>query len=372
MAIRSTVPNLVVAQRVIDKMTAAASEHLEDETGEAMVGFVVPGVGVDGVPTIYALDTISPDESAVRQMHTFQQGDERQDELIWWLQENWRVQREKRRDSYGSAQQAKWDVPLRYLGDWHKQPGYMIAPSGGDLLTALDWLDDPDNNMDALLAPIVTLDHPATTSDSAADANFITVPRGLGTVLRVDFWYIHRDVRVFQPIRPVIYPDDQLPGLTSYPWHLVDQERARHEFGLLQDDGLFLSVLLWDVDDKLPLEICVMMARQGADRVLIVGTSWDYPQAAPRMWTGPFINMGGEESIYDAFAEIWEQAEPVKDPPGWEWSPDKHLTDYVHAVEDALGIRPPETKPAETDDPQAEPVKTSQPESAPDTAEDER
>ena len=75
----------------------------------------------------------------------------------------------------------EWDVPLRYLGDWHKQPGYMIAPSGGDLQTALDWLYDPENNADWLLVPIVTLDHPATVDTDSATVNYTVVPMGDGT-----------------------------------------------------------------------------------------------------------------------------------------------------------------------------------------------
>ena len=77
-----SVPNLVVARRVLDRMLAAATEYMADETGEAMVGLVVPGSQPGAPATLYVLDTIAPDESAVRQMHTFQQGDERQDELI--------------------------------------------------------------------------------------------------------------------------------------------------------------------------------------------------------------------------------------------------------------------------------------------------
>ena len=146
-------------------MTAAAGFHIEDETGEAMVGLVVPGTHTNGVPTLYVLDTISPDDSAIRQFHTFQQGDDRQDELIWWLQENWQQTRVQH-------QQKKWDVPLRYLGDWHKQPGFMIQPSSGDLYTALNWIDDPENKMDFLLAPIVTLGHPHTIGSSERERQF--------------------------------------------------------------------------------------------------------------------------------------------------------------------------------------------------------
>ncbi|MBC8100298.1 MAG: hypothetical protein H7Y11_12705, partial [Armatimonadetes bacterium] len=181
-------PNLVLAQRVVAKMMSAAQHFMEDETGEAMVGLIDPGVNTGGHPTVYVLDTISPDESAVRHFHTFQQGDERQDEIIWWLQENWRAGR-------AQASDKRYDTPLVYLGDWHKQPGYMIAPSAGDRMTALGWLDDDSNEMDYLLVPIVTLDHPATIASGEGLANYITAPMPDGSYMRVDFWFIHRQLR---------------------------------------------------------------------------------------------------------------------------------------------------------------------------------
>src|SRR5690606_3331365 len=115
-----TVPNLVLAQRVLDKMQAAAQTHLEDETGEAMVGLVVPGSYPNAIPTPDVPDTISPAATAVRQCHTFQQGDDRQDEWIWWLQENWQATRDRRFNLFNKN---NWDGPLRYLGDWHKRAG---------------------------------------------------------------------------------------------------------------------------------------------------------------------------------------------------------------------------------------------------------
>ena len=204
---RNSVPNLVIARRVLHKMTRAAQAFIEDETGEAMVGLVVPGERTKGIETLYVLDTISPDESAVRQFHTFQQGDEQQDEIIWWLQENWRVYRERRRNSYGQALSAKWDVPLRYLGDWHKQPGYMIAPSGGDQRTALDWLDDEENGMNFLLAPIVTLGHPSTTHQRQHRGEFRDSAAERGPAYAGRF-LVHRPGAAHLPAD---YPDD-LPG----------------------------------------------------------------------------------------------------------------------------------------------------------------
>jgi hypothetical protein len=342
----TTLPNLVLAQRVIDKMTNAVSEFVEDETGEAMIGLILPGTNTNGVPTIYVLDTISPDDTALRMYHTFQQGDERQDELIWWLQENWRVEREKSGRGFGAGQKNnKWDAPLRYLCDWHKQPGYMIAPSGGDLATALDWLDDQENETDALLVPIVTLGHPATTDGSMANVNFVVAPMGDGTFLRVDWWYIHKRVGLFQPMNPVLYPDNQLPKLTEYPWHLVDQERAQQEFGKIQDEQIALSVLYRDVDGKKPLDICLLVARQWSDKMLILTTQWDYPKSRPKAWIAPCVPLAEGEIIQDIFDDLWKKATPVKDPSGWKWTADSYLIDYIHAVEDALGISRPDPEP---------------------------
>jgi hypothetical protein len=331
------VPNLVVAQRVVEKMVTAAVRYTEDETGEAMVGLVVPGTHT-GVPTLYVLDTISPDESAVRQMHTFQQGDERQDELIWWLQENWRVYRDQRRASFTPAQN-RWDVPLRYLGDWHKQPGYMIQPSGGDLMTALDWIEDPHNNTDFLLAPIVTLDHDPTTALHSGTVNFLTVPQGDGMNARIDFWYIDRNLGVFAPIIPAVYPDGQLPALADYPWHLTHEDRFLTETAQLTGDNLLTTLVLWDANGEPPLEVCFLTARVGSDKVLLLVTPWNYPQAAPSARVAPFAGIGEDDDAYEVFSDLWQRSEPVPDPEGWTWSPEHYLIDYAHAIETAQGLR---------------------------------
>ncbi len=349
----ATVPNLVVVQRVLNKMAAAARHFIADETGEALVGLVVPGEYTNGIPTIYVLDTISPDDSAVRQLHTFQQGDDRQDEIIWWLQENWRVYRQHEQGKSSQVSQSKWDVPLRYLGDWHKQPGFMIQPSVGDQMTALSWLDDDENGMDYLLAPIVTVGHPSTTINSPALANFVALPFDDLSHMRVDFWYIHRDVRMFQPIIPAVYPDDQLPALPDYPWHLVKPERAGAEFARLHDEGLFTSVVLWNADEPPPLEICFMSARMGADRVLLISTAWNYPEQPPAARVAPFLNLEADDDLYDVFEEMWAQSEAVADPPGWQWSPEKYLVDYIRVLEDSLGIRPPVVEITVTPTPEA-------------------
>ncbi len=324
-----SVPNLVIARRVLDKMMAAARYHIEDETGEAMVGLIVPGTHTNGIPTFYVIDTISPDDSAIRQFHTFQQGDERQDELIWWLQENWRQSRKP---------QSKWDVPLRYLGDWHKQPGFMIQPSGGDLLTALNWIDDPDNGMDFLLAPIVTLGHPHTVGTASAGTNFLMVPQSEGTGLRVDFWYIDHKTRMFMPITPTVYPNEQLPELVAYPWHLISDERSVQEMRLLEDDGVLITRVLYDTDEQPPLEICFLTTRMGASKFLILITDTDYPAKPPRARVAPLISMEADDDMYKVFEKAWLESIPVE--LTLDWTPESTLLDALRAFEAHLGLTP--------------------------------
>lgn len=331
------VPNLVVAQRVIDKMAAAANTHMEDETGEAMVGFYVPRQSPSSAPTLYALDTISPDDSAIRQFHTFQQGDERQDELIWWLQENWRVQREKNGSFITKMLGSKWDVPLRYLGDWHKQPGYMIQPSGGDLMTAIEWIDDPDNNTDFLLAPIVTLDHPYTIIPSTVTTNFLMIPDADGQAMRVDFWYIDKTAKGFLPIAPTIYPNDQVPTLAAYPWHLLDDERFARENAALREQELFVSLTLYDTDDAPPLEVCFLVGRMGGDKLMIVVTTVDYPKTPPKVRVAPFIHMNGDDDMYKVFEQAWKASTPLN--LAFDWTPDHLLIDVIKAAEAKVGIQ---------------------------------
>jgi hypothetical protein len=318
------VPKLVIAEHAVDKIMKAATQYAEDETGEAMIGFMLPG---DDLLTYYVMETISPDDSAVRHTHTFQQGDPWQDEMIWWMQENWRVRREK--DHAGTM----WDAPLRYLGDWHKQPGYMIAPSGGDLQTALDWLDDPENGQDALLVPIVTLGHPATTDDSP-NTNYFTRHSGDGSALRVDWWYIHRDVRRFQPMTPEVLPGSDLPRLVvNAPWHLRDEDRFNLEFKRLRQNGLISTPTIANIDGVLPLEFCIAAARMDGSRIFLIATHWDYPERPPLMRVAPVVELEPGQQVADMFETWWRSGDLFDDPPGWTWNEETHLVDYIQAIE---------------------------------------
>jgi hypothetical protein len=229
----------------------------------------------------------------------------------------------------------------------------MIAPSGGDLMTALDMMEDEESDFDFLLAPIVTLYHPPTIA-AGPHVNYVTAPQDDGSYLRLDFWYIDRTAHQFAPITPTIYPNDKLPSLVTYPWHLMNDDRFRTELAQLNGDGLFTSVLTWDTDGKLPLEICFIMGRQGGSKMWVIATQNDYPASAPMAYLAPFLKLGQNEVMYDLMRRIWDQAKPVNDPPGWKWASDTYLIDYIHALETNLGMPPEQPVKSPAPNPETE------------------
>jgi len=341
---RGIVPNLVISQRVVDRVVKAAQGFIEDETGESMVGIIVDTDEPETMPTLYIFDTISPDQSAERRSHMFEQGDIFQTDLFNWLLDNWNGYLANGKDMNGNPIKPEWQVPMKHLGDWHKQPGFMIQPSGGDLATALRFMEDEENQFEFLLVPIVTLGHPSVTSEEGAQVNYFTIPMGDGTSLRMDWWFIHRDVRVFQPITPKIVDYDELPQMPEYPWHILDIDLMDEELALIEEDGMFLlydTAIPFKLDDELPLEIGLMIGRAGNPDVFIVATHWDYPNTKPRIYKAPFTGIDMSMYVFDVFDALWEQAERIEDPADFKWNPDSsYIIDYVAAVEKSLGIRP--------------------------------
>lgn len=349
---RGIVPNLLISQRMVDHVVEAASHFIADETGETMVGLVLDASDVpESMPTIYVLDTIAPDASVVRRSHMFEQGDEVQGDIYSWLSDNWDAYLQIGHDMNGQPVRDEWRAPLKHLGDWHKQPGFMIQPSGGDLMTALRILDDEEQDFDFLLVPIVTLGHDTVTMEDGAIVNYFTIPMDDGTSLRMDWWYIHRDVRIFQPITPRIVSD--LPRLTPYPWHLLEQELLEDEMILLEEAGMFLideTTILWESDGDLPLEICFIIGAPGLNKVLLLTTNWDYPRSAPLARVAEFAGINPQMYIYDVFGQLWERSKPVDPPAGWEWNEETSLADFALMIFNVLGMQP--RRPAPRQQPQ--------------------
>ena len=354
-------PRVIVAERVIRKIARGATLYLDEETAEALVGLVVPNE--QGEPDLVVLDTIAPDQAAIdRGSYMVAQGDDLQDEIMYSLAINWRRFRahpasDDTAASPEIAEAARWDVPLRYLGDWHKQPGEMFWPSGGDLQTAQAIVRDADNDMPQIVAPIVTL---APAWDPAVgppgDEFDVYATQEDGPDVRINFWYLSRKMRQFVAARPEVLPDDQLPALPPLNWHLIDHDRFHEECDLLSDDGLALSVTEWDADGQAPMELCFMIGRIGGQHVLILVTGRDFPQAAPEVRTAPMLKIGKDE---DMFERLWAASAPLAaaDLPDWPWTPERRLVELVRSVEARRGETPP-PQDAARDVAQADPVST--------------
>lgn len=345
---RGIVPNLVISQRMVDRVVEAAKHFLADETGETMVGLVVPAAQTpEAMPTLYIIDTIAPDETVIRRSHMFEQGDELQQDIFFWLSDNWATYLDIGRDMKGRSIKPEWKQPLRHMGDWHKQPGYMIQPSGGDLMTALRFMEDDENDFEFLLVPIVTLGHDSVTSEDGLMVNYFTVPLADGTSLRMDWWYIHRDSRFFQPITPQVAPEKDMPHLTPYPWHILDSELVNDELDMLELAG-YLRIgdfVLWNTDDDLPLEICLIIGRSGTSQVYLVVTDWDYPKGAPRIFISEFKGIDPSMYIYKIWEHLWTTRKDAPKLPNFKWTDETFVVDMIKAIEVALGMAHPTPAP---------------------------
>ncbi|MFZ4826639.1 MAG: hypothetical protein ACOYLB_04730 [Phototrophicaceae bacterium] len=305
-------PKLVIAQHVLDKMVSVSAQYAEDETGEAMIGFIAQH---DETPTLYIVETIAPGDDVVREVTTFQQGGEWQDEILNWLRENWNVLRHSN---------LQWNYPLYHLGDWHKQPYDMVHPSYADRQTAMSWIADEANEIGFLIAPIVTVYPSPARGSSSLDANALGFEAKDGTYTRIDFWYISQETRSFVPIIPSVEAD--LPHLAPYPWHLLDTQRATDELHQLERIGAFAQILLWDVDGSLPLEVCFLIGQVGSAHLWLLVTGHDYPKHAPQVYQLPFEKMNPDEDLYDFLGRIWKHATKVSQSYTWEASqPLAHL-----------------------------------------------
>jgi hypothetical protein len=314
-----------IAPNVLDRMKRAAMLFPNDETGEALVGVMIPPEKKKSFPAMTVLETIPPMQNAIREWAMFSQGDDWQGAIFNWLNENWEVYRALRRQSYGKSAGTQWDLPLVHLGDWHKQPG-MVKPSNGDFHTAKDFMKD--NDQDYLLTPIVTW---AEDVSAAIEANSL-VFEDVHPAVRIDFWGIGRKNRDFLPLKPVASLGYGLPRLPDVVWWLHDSQRMDLEIAALEKAGLtVMDIAQYNADGMPPLETCFAIYRPGTSQVILAITPHTYPKKAPMWRTAPLIRPDDER---DWFEMLYETSKPV--PGNWVtgWSGDSHaLIDGVRLIE---------------------------------------
>lgn len=343
-------PRLTIAQRVIDKIVKNALIY-DTETGESLVGFAIKGRGrVE--PDMYIVETIPPDETAVRRGAYFEQGDDRQGDIFNWYADNWKLAREKRRGLYGQALGAKWDLPLGNLGDWHKHPGTLIEPSSGDLNTARDYIEDTSaTGIQHLLVILATVwdkayadsyDPPAELTAELFIPSPIKVEVNPTTLVRIDCWYISRATQRFIRLAPSVVPNDALPIMPELPWIILHPERSSTELQALRQAGYTLIALTsHEVGAHPPLEICAAFAHRTSRTVLIMVTDAHYPQSRPSVRTAPLSTVNSvpeSASAVDIFHALWQASQPIaeRDYPDWAWNADRTMAELGRAIDAKL------------------------------------
>lgn len=106
-----------------------------------------------------------------------------------------------------------------YLGVWHKHPQEMPHPSGGDIVSAMEEVSDPDMRLEELITPICVLD------------------QGMVDILP----FVIKDDR-FHPVRWESVPHGQLVSQRSadQQWHTTEegQHRLRQEMAEFEAQGV--------------------------------------------------------------------------------------------------------------------------------------
>jgi hypothetical protein len=356
-------PKLTIAQRVIDKIVANATVYAT-ETGEALVGLVVKPPD-NGEPELYVLDTIPPDDSAVRMGAYFEQGDDLQGDIFKWLFANWQQFRKRK-----SLTDPRFDVALVHMGDWHKHPGTMVEPSWGDYETAREQIFDRSDKTPQLLVVLATVwddqSRPDPEADPAAAAELaelasvagvtdevanleraeqeekrryesgepLKVPLSDVSYVRIDCWYLSRSVRRFARLTPTVVPDDQLPRLAPLSWHLRSPERMKDEVEALKREGYSISLDRYDTDHLPPLEVCMSLARRDSQHILIIATQPEYPAMMPKVMVTPMSAMKDIPEGVRLIDRLWSASKPLPENAyPKDWTPDKTIADLARAVE---------------------------------------
>ncbi len=332
---RAGLPRVTIAQRVIDKMVHGALIY-QTETGESLIGLPVQTAGRIE-PDLFVLDTIAPDNSAVRRGAYFEQGDDLQGDIFNWLYDNWNAVR-------GKVSEPRWNVPLSHLGDWHKHPGTLTEPSWGDTDTALDHVLDKEAGKPYLLAILATVwdRQQAHISDEFESLILgespIKVDIDESTTIRLDCWYMGRRTRRFVHLTPTVQPDAALPNLPPVSWHLSTPARVNQEVETLSNAGYAVSLEEFDADGQPPRELCLTLARRGGERILIVITQADYPRTMPTIRTVPMKLMSSIPEGADLFKALWDASLPLPPAayPTWDWNADRTIYELAQAVEEKV------------------------------------
>lgn len=293
-----TPPAVVTSHSVVQISIADARAHPHSETGQAHIGIafnVVNGENPFADPPLAILGMIPPrEEETTRHAAQVSLGDESQRDAFQWWRTVWNAKREKSRaaPNYPSHQWRDpvpedviprlFDTHLRHLGDTHKHPGGLSGPSGGDLMTAIDLL----NELEFLILPIVTMERNWRWSFGWRDDR-LTGSTGEAQA-RISYSFLSRrmlnlGIRSFAPIRPLVVPDDWLPVLPPLPWNLTNPQQLEEELILLRGYGAKVRCFNRQIGENPLPKICFAVGRPDWDNNLLVITEENYPIEPPEV-----------------------------------------------------------------------------------------
>lgn len=314
-------PLVKVTRSVLQKMAAGALRYPHLETGEALVGLALTR---PNLPTQWIILETIPPSDVDRAWGRVEMGDDWQHAVFEWWYANWQRYRLLRRASYGTALVAKWDVPLAFLGDWHKQPG-MVQPSAGDMRTGKRLMRQ--NNLDHLLLPIVNFSGPAVAPPAANTVEIEYEQHAL----RVDFWGLRPRSNQFDALTVAVVDDAAVPRLPPIAWYLADADRYDTEVLALENNHVaVLDITPWSVRAHPPLDIGWILHPKDSPYAILVLTPATYPHRAPQWRIVPLLRPLKDQ---DFFAACFAASSPLSDVLP-QWNSKQRLIDGVRAIQE--------------------------------------
>lgn len=169
-------------------------------------------------------------------------------------------------------------LDLVHVGEWHKHPSGMPAPSAGDRATAHALQREA---LTPVWVEAVAVGKTETTERLTGDGNVARLRRGHGNLVEVRFF--RADGAGGLVPQPVSAEAVALPTLPSLPWHVLDPARFAAECRLLDAAGFTVQVAPNGATDPLGL---TLRLTTDDNAPLIVRTGAGFPREAPVVLNG--------------------------------------------------------------------------------------
>jgi hypothetical protein len=279
---------------------AATAGSVDSETGGPLIGTVQPSWHPEGRRLIVSiLATVSPGPG-LRASHASVRlgqpgdGERAASGLRWW--------------------RSVTGLDLRHLGDWHKHPSGLAAPSGGDRATARRIRSETASPV--WLTAIAVGGHEQRRNVAAADHQIRL--RGCSDSWDEICFYRETGRLGLAPVR-VFVEALAIPSLPPLPWHVLDPVRFSAECRLLHAGGFAIEI---EPSAAEPLGLALRLRDDSRPAVTLI-TGPSYPSTAPLLFDdrGRRIPIRGDWSSTRFLIDAAKQAAAVGGRTGGEAGP---------------------------------------------------